>query len=587
MELTNQFIFGVGLLLTVSILASVVSSRIGAPLLLVFLVIGMLVGEQGPVGIHFDDIQGAHLIGSLALAIILFDGGLRTQTSSFRVGLKPALSLATVGVVITASVTGLFVSWLFNIHWMAGLLIGAIVGSTDAAAVFNLLHSRGLELKQRVQATLEIESGSNDPMAIFLTIALIDFLLGQYTSFGWGMAIEFASQMGIGALIGIIGGRGLTALINRLPLTPSLYSLLALSGGLLIYGIAAVIGGSGFLAAYLAGIILANRPHQAAQNIRRFHDGIAWLSQIGMFLMLGLLVTPSELLPVAGQAMLVAGVLILVARPLAVVICLLPFRFPWREQVFISWVGLRGAVPILLGLFPILAGVEGARDYFNIAFFIVLVSLIAQGWTIAPLARFLRIEVPHVTGASQRMELDIPGQHDHEFVGYQLQPRSEVVNWPANRVPLPKQARLLTLIRNGEPLDKPHHQTLQVGDYVYLLTTSRELPALDRLFGASAEQERLEEHRFFGEFVISADTPLGDLADAYGLKLPYKGAASELIGPHLYSRFKHQPVVGDRIRFEGFQLVVRELEAGKITKVGLKIARSPNKRAVKKRSNKN
>jgi potassium/hydrogen antiporter len=576
-EFTNHFIFAVGLLLVISVLASVISSRIGAPLLLIFLAIGMLVGEQGPGGIRFDDIQSAHLIGSLALAIILFDGGLRTRTASFRVGLKPALGLASVGVVITAAVTGVFVSWLFDIHWLAGLMIGAIVGSTDAAAVFNLLHSRGLELKQRVQATLEIESGSNDPMAIFLTVALIEILLGHHNSFGWGMLIEFVTQLGLGALAGIIGGRALTATINALRLTPALYPLLALAGGLLIYGSAAVIGGSGFLAAYLAGIILGNRPHQASQHIRRFHDGMAWLSQIGMFLMLGLLVTPSELVSVAPAAALVALVLIVVARPVAVVLCLLPFRFPWREQVFVSWVGLRGAVPILLGLFPILAGVEEAGIYFNIAFFVVLISLLVQGWTIAPMARLLKLQVPHSAGAAQRLELDVPGQRSHEFVGYRLGTQTEVVDWRAGRIPLPGRSRLLAVIRDGAPLEEPQEHTLKVGDYVYLLATVEELPGLDRLFGASQTQERLEEHRFFGEFVINPGICLGDLAEVYGLRLPDSVQADAQVDAYLYSRFKHQPVVGDRVDFEGFQLVIRELEGGRINKIGLKIARDPKK----------
>ncbi|HSP01033.1 MAG TPA: potassium/proton antiporter, partial [Thioalkalivibrio sp.] len=350
MELTNQIILLGSLVLLLSVLSSVVTARVGAPILLVFLIIGMLLGEEGPGGVVFHDIQMAHLFGSLALAIILFDGGLRTPVKNFRVGLKPAAVRATLGVMITAGITGMFAAWWLGLHWMEGLLLGAIVGSTDAAAVFSLLHGRGLELKQRVGATLEIESGSNDPMAIFLTIVLIELLISGPQNMGLVMLWEFIQQMGLGAAIGVAGGFGLVWVINRLDLSPGLYPLAALAGGLTIFGFAAQVNGSGFLAIYLAGLVLGNRPLQSSQNINRFHDGIASLSQIGMFLMLGLLVTPSALMHVAQDSLLIAGVLILIARPVAVWISLLPFHFPWREQSFIAWVGLRGAVPIILAL---------------------------------------------------------------------------------------------------------------------------------------------------------------------------------------------------------------------------------------------
>ncbi|MBN2887388.1 MAG: potassium/proton antiporter, partial [Chromatiaceae bacterium] len=412
MELTNQIILIGSLVFFASVLAGVVTSRIGAPLLLVFLLIGMLLGEQGLGGIVFHDIQLAHLVGSLALALILFDGGLVTPARQFRVGLGPALVLATLGVLLTSGLTGLFAAWWLDLHWMEGLLLGAIVGSTDAAAVFSLLHASGLELKQRVGATLEIESGTNDPMAVFLTIALIELLASAAPYPGLMVLVEFARQMGLGAALGVAGGLGLVALVNRLNMAPGLYPLALMAGGLSLFGLTSVLGGSGFLAIYLAGLVIGNRPLQFSQHIKRFHDGIARLAQIGMFLMLGLLVTPSHLLAVAPAALLVAAVLILIARPLAVMLCLLPFRFPWREQVFIGWVGLRGAVPIVLALFPLLAGLEHASIYFDIVFFVVLVSLLVQGWTLATAARLLRLEVPPTTHVVQRVELEIPGQQE-------------------------------------------------------------------------------------------------------------------------------------------------------------------------------
>ena len=578
MDLTNQIILVVGLLFLVSVLASVVSSRIGAPLLLVFLLIGMLVGEEGPGGLVFDDFQMAHLIGSLALAIILFDGGLRTRVDTFRVGLRPAVTLATLGVLITVVATGLFVSWAFGLPLLVGLLIGAIIGSTDAAAVFSLLHSHGLELKQRTSATLEIESGSNDPMAIFLTIALVEIIMGHHASIGLGLLVEFATQMGIGAVAGLTGGLLLALLVNRVPLTPGLYPLLALSGGLLLFGATSVLHGSGFLAIYLAGIVLGNRRLQSAQNIRRFHDGMAWLSQIVMFLMLGLLVTPSHLVAIAPQGLLVAGILILVARPLAVLISLAPFRFPWRDQAFISWVGLRGAVPILLGLFPLMAGVDDAFLYFNIAFFVVLISLVVQGWTIAPVARWLQLDVPPRSRVVHRMELDLPGQVEYELVGYTLASDSPALYKMVRRLQLPEPARLVAIIRSGQALSDPAEAILQPDDYLYILTPPERLPELDRILVAEHGPARLEEHKFFGEFVLNGDTPLDALASAYALDIPERGTEGETLSQYLQRLFKNRAVVGDRVKVNHMEFVVRAMEGTRITQVGLKLSTPPGPR---------
>jgi len=573
LDFANQVILIAGLLFLVSILASIVSSRIGAPLLLVFLVIGMLMGEEGPGGLAFHDIQTAYLIGSIALAVILFDGGLRTKVESFRVGLRPALTLATLGVVLTVAITGLITAWIFDLPPMAGLLIGAIIGSTDAAAVFYLLHAHGLELKQRIGATLEIESGSNDPMAIFLTIVLVEIVIGGHTNPGMGLLLDFIQQIGIGGAAGVAGGFGLTWAINRVRLTPGLYPLLAISGALLIFGLASVLQGSGFLAVYLAGLILGNQRVQSAQNIRRFHDGMAWLSQIIMFLMLGLLVTPSNLLGVAPQALVVAGLLILVARPLAVALCLAPFRFPWREQVFIGWVGLRGAVPILLGLLPLLAGVEHAYTYFNIAFFVVLISLVVQGWTVAPIARWLQLEVPPRSRVVHRMELDLPGQVEYELVGYTLEEDSPAIYKMVHRLQLPEGSQIVAIVRDGKPLREINTEILQANDYLYVLTPPDRLPELDRVLVAEHGPARLEEHVFFGDFVLNGDTPLAALASAYELKFPDQDNDEETLNDYLLRVFKQRAVVGDRVRLNNMEFVVRDIENGFIVRVGLKITR--------------
>ena len=553
-----------------SILSSVITSRLGVPLLLVFLVIGMLLGPEGPGGLVFENITLAHLIGSAALAIILFDGGMRTPSRNFRIGLRPAVGLATLGVLVTSGLTGLFAVWWLQLSWLEGLLLGAIVGSTDAAAVFSLLRSRGLELKSRVGATLEIESGANDPMAIFLTIVLIELILMPDQDFGLVVLLEFVQQMGLGALLGVGGGFALLALINRVSMAPGLYPLFAMAGGLAIFGLTGVLGGSGFLAVYLAGLLLGNRPLEASQNIKRFHDGIASLAQIGMFLMLGMLVAPSELPQVALDAGLLAAVLILLARPLAVWLCLLPFRFPWREQLFIAWVGLRGAVPIILALFPLLAGLDLAGYFFHVVFFVVLISLLVQGSTITPMARWLKLELPPTATRVQRTELDIPGQQEMELVGYQLAETTPVVREAWSSFRLPPTARLVAHLRGGRLLETLEILDLRAGDHLYIMVSPADLPDLDRLFVAAEVPERLTERSVFGEFALNGTAQLGAVAMAYGATVPPEQQGLTL-EEFLRAQLPAEPVVGDAVDLDRVRLVVREMEGARITRVGLKL----------------
>lgn len=575
MDFTTQFILLGAVFLLASIIMSAAVSRVGAPLLLVFLVLGMLAGEEGPGGIRFDNVQAAHLVGTIALAIILFDGGLRTRAETFRVGLWPAVSLATIGVVITAAITGVFAAWAFQLSWLQGLLIGAIVGSTDAAAVFSLLHVRGMELKQRVAATLEIESGVNDPTAVFLTISLIGLLSAGHAEVKGAILWDFAKQMTIGAVGGVATGYALAWLINRLNLVSGLYPLLAMAGGLATFGAATVLGGSGFLAIYLTGLVLGNHRLHSAQNILRVHDGLAWLAQIIMFLVLGLLVTPSALLDHAWLALAVALVLMLVARPVAVLISLLPFRFPRREQAYISWVGLRGAVPIILALFPLLAGLEHAQLYFNTAFFVVLVSLLVQGWTVAQVAYWLDLQVPASRGPVQRVNLDVPGQFEQEFVGYRVTAEAAAVGQSPRELYLPEGARVLTIIRGERSVPVDQVETLQPDDYVYLVAPGRAVAALDNLFAAMPQPDYLEEHHFFGDFALKGDARLGDVSAAYGFEID-PAIASRTLAEHLAQVFKRRPVVGDRHRFGNVEFVVREMQHGVITLVGLRLV--PKKR---------
>jgi cell volume regulation protein A len=571
MSFANQFIFGLGVLLLLSVVASRVSERLGAPLLLVFLVLGMLAGEEGLGRIAYDNFFSAALLASLALAVILFDGGLHTRFARFRTGFSPALSLATLGVVISSAITGVAASLIFDMSWLEGLLIGSIVGSTDAAAVFYLLRAHGLHLNDRVHSTLEIESGSNDPMAVFLTITFIGILAGQQEISFTALAADFGWQMGMGAFAGAAGGWLLAYVINNVRLADSLYPLFALAGGVVIYGLAATVESSGFLAAYIGGLMAGNYTHRASNSIRRFHDGMAWLSQIGLFLMLGLLVTPSALLPVLPGGLLTAFVLVFIARPIAVMICLAPFKFSWREQAFISWVGLRGAVPIVLGLFPLLGGLSGAYVAFNIAFCVVLVSLVLQGWTVAPVARWLRVQMPPAAQGKRLAEYDAPGGGKKNLVVYEVVEGSQVANATLRDLAFPPNTRFLALMRAEQAVPLTPLTVASPGDHVYLMSEPADQSVLDELFGSVATGSLHQQHRFFGEFVLAAEVRLSELVEAYGVRLPKGVSPDTSLGDLFSQKYRKRVVEGDRISLEEVELVARHLEDGRVSEIGLKM----------------
>jgi potassium/hydrogen antiporter len=567
-DIANQLILLGAFLLLLSIFVGLVSSRIGAPLLLAFLGLGMFFGEDGPGGIDFDNYFAAYGIGSLALAIILFDGGLRTDFASFRLAAWPALLLATVGVALTAALVGVAAHWMFGLGWIESFLIGSIVGSTDAAATFFLLHLHGVDIKRRVRSVLEVESGLNDPMAIFLTIACVQLLLARIEGASWFLLADFAQQIAGGALIGVAGGLALVWLINRLELAAGLYPIFALAFALFIYGAAQVTGMSGYLAVFVVGMIAGNRRHRAMQLVNRFHDGLAWLAQMVMFVMLGLLVTPSNLISRLIPAMLIGGFLVLIARPVAVVLCLLPFRFSWQEHAFVSWVGLRGAVAIFLGTIPVVVGIENALVYFDIAFGVVLVSLIVQGWTLAPMARLLDLELPPSPEPPRRVDVDLPAAGGRDLKIYTVGEGSRVSTRGVRRLLQMENTSVLGVVREGRLLRPRDLERLESGDSVMVIAPPEHIPVLDQLFGREAAPPR--DTGVFGEFTFKGEVPLQEVAAFYDLKVPDEERELRL-ADFVRRRLGRKPVVGDRLPVEGVELVVQDMAGDDITRIGIEL----------------
>ncbi len=561
----NTFILLGALLVLAGIFSSLVATRFGAPLLFVFLGIGMLAGEDGLGRIRFDDLRLTYLVGSLALAVILFDGGLKTHLSSFRVALRPALMLATVGVAVTTLVAGGFAMLALGFTPLEGLLLGATVASTDAAAVFFLMRSGGLRINERVGMTLEIEAGTNDPVAIFLTLAIVQLMLAGSEGSAWAVAIQLAEEVVIGGTVGLVGGWGLSWLLNKASLPAGLQPVFVVTGAIFIFAFAAVAEGSGFLAVYLAGLVVGNRPMRGFQSVMAFNDAATWFAQIGMFLVLGLLVTPSQLVNYAVPALIVSAGLIFIARPLAVFLSLLPFRFTGREQTFISWVGLRGAVGIFLASIPLLSGIPKGGVYFNVAFFVVLVSLLVQGWTITPAAKRLGLALPTLRHPARRSELDLPGELEYELVGYAVPADSPVLHETA----IPDWAKLAMVIRNNHVVLAADAGALRAGDHAYLLAAPWRAAQLDHLF-APPDEIADEDRGFFGEFTFRGDTTLAMLRDSYGIPVAADIADRTIAGLFAAARSKH-PVVGDRLRIGEVMLIVQETQGDRVSLAGLEL----------------
>jgi cell volume regulation protein A len=472
-----------GLLIGSSVLFSRASHRIGVPIALLFLLVGMLAGSEGIGGIAFEDYRFAFRVGSLALALILFDGGLNTPLAALRRSWAPAGLLATVGVVLTAGIIAV-PAHFWGLAWPQALVLGAVVSSTDAASVFAVLRGSNLHLKRRVGTTLELESGLNDPVAVILTTALTANLLQPGTEGPWQIGGDILLELAIGGALGAGLGYGGRWVLRRFPLpTGGLYPALTLALALLAYGVATLVHGSGFLAVYLAGMVLGNGPLPYHAGLLRVHDALAWLAQIGMFLILGLLVFPSGLIEVAGPGLGLALLLAIAVRPLVTALCLVPFRYPWRETLYIGWVGLRGAVPIVLATYPVLVGAAGADRIFHMVFFIVVANALVPGATVAWVTRRLGLQAsePPAPHAVLAIESRLP--LEGELMSFYIDAALIVAGVSLEDLDFPEGSSVTLIVRGNRLVPPRGGTTLEAGDHVYVLTTPEDRGLVQLMFG--------------------------------------------------------------------------------------------------------
>jgi cell volume regulation protein A len=555
------------LLVMAGIMSSLVALRFGAPLLLAFLGVGLLAGEGGPGGIKFDDVGAAFTVGSVALGLILFDGGLRTRYSTFRSVLGPAGMLATAGVLITAALTAPMAWLTLGLSPLESLLVGAVIASTDAAAVFFLLHAHGLRLRPRVNSTLEVESATNDPFAIFLTIVLVEILLVGNMSWT-GIIVLLVREALFGTIVGLVGGRAMVFVLNRLDLPQGLHAPFIAAGALVTFGFAQSVHGSGFLAVYLAGLVVGNRATRARSTLIAFLDAATWLAQIAMFVLLGLLAWPSSLPQRLLPALAIAAVLMVVARPAAVFLCLAPFRFSLRETTFISWVGLRGAVGIFLASIPLLVKLDKAQLYFDVGFVVVAVSLLVQGWTIPYAARKLRIAVSRDVVTAHRVELDLPGQLSQELVGYRVAAFSPYLRHGIT----PTWAKLTLVVREEHVLTPEEAGTAREGDHLYFLAPPERAQTLDRFF-VDMPPSMLPDARPLGDFFVSSETTLGALAEIYSLPVESEQTSTTL-SDYFLEQMGRTPRQGDMVRLGDVVLQAHTISESRLVTVGIQLEES-------------
>jgi cell volume regulation protein A len=480
-QTTAVLLVTLGVLLGLSALGSRVAGRFGVPMGLLFLGVGMLAGVGGIGGIVVADYHLAFRIGTTALALILFDGGFNTNFREVRSALAPATLLATVGVLVTAGLTAAGGHWL-GMAWPQAMLFGAVVASTDAAAVFSVLRGAGRAPQKRVAAVLELESGLNDPMAVLLTLVLIQIQLGGSASMARA-AVNIVLHIVVGGAVGFAIGFGGRIVLNRARLTRGLYPVLTVALGLLAFGVPTLLAGSGFLAVYLAGLVMGNGKVPDRSGVVRVHDSMAWFCQIGMFLLLGLLITPRELLPVAPRAIEIALFLGFVARPAAVLLCLLPFGYSVREMVYVGWVGLRGAVPIILATFPVLDGVPGSGALFNLVFFVVVINAHLPGFTVRAVTRWLRLESTEPPQPHALLEIASTEPLAGEVMSFYIEPACAAAGAAIADLPFPTGAAVMLVIR-GKQLIPPRGGTVIIpGDHVYVFCLPQDKLDVQLLLG--------------------------------------------------------------------------------------------------------
>ncbi|MBI5104505.1 MAG: potassium/proton antiporter [Solirubrobacterales bacterium] len=485
-----------GALLALGLIASLVAGRLRVPGLVLFLGVGMALGSDGAGWIDFDDYELARTVGIVALALILFEGGLAAGLPEIRPVLAPSISLALVGTMVTAALTGLAAMWIFDLSTKEGLLVGAILASTDGAAVFAIL--RGSTLRRRLARTLEGESGLNDPVAVLLVLGSIELLLDPAygaADFAW----LFVRQIAIGAAAGIAVGTLAAWTLRRARLASGgLYPVATLATVALSYGAADVLHGSGFLAVYLAGLALGTWPPLAQQTVQSFHEGLAWVAQLAMFLTLGLLVFPSRLDDVALEGTLLALALVVVARPVAAVLATAPFGFQLREQVVLGWAGLRGAVPVVLATFPVIEGVENSAEFFDIVFFAVLLSTVLQGTTFEPLARRLHVTTDEPALPRPLAEAGTIRRLGAEVLEFPVGPEDAAVGVPVRDLGLPREAVVNVIVREGQAIPPRGSTRVAAGDRLHVLyreEASREVMNLLRSWRAGPVGRRLRPPR--------------------------------------------------------------------------------------------
>ncbi len=569
LDLVNNSLLVATLLIMASVLTSLLAFRLGTPLLLAFLGVGLLAGNGF---IEFDNTQVAFFIGSIALALILFESGYNTRWRSYQLAAAPSLCLSTLGTLFCCVLVAVAAHYLLDFSWPMAFLLAAIISPTDAAAVFLLLRVGGITVRERVRSTLEIESGTNDPVAILLTALCIEVALKHqgvdFLDLGW----HFIAHLGLGALAGYLGGRLIAKIINRLDMEAGLYPIASLALALFIFAIAGKIGGSGFLAIYVAGLVLGNRRLRGGQSLRRFQDGLSWLAQIIMFVVLGLLADPNDLLRNLIPALIIAAILIFIARPVVTALCLWPFRFSIKERLFVGWLGLRGAVSILLALLPMAADVPNADDIFAISFLVVVFSLLLQGWTISPLAHALKLIVPEPPGPLKRMELDLPNELNHEIVTYDLQPGAPLLLQGQQN--LPAWATPLLLQRGGVTEAYQALKEIRAGDRLFVFVDADKIAQLDPYF-ATQPQRSMADTEFYGDLQFPAATPLAALTSLYGLTFP-NVLPQKTLGDLLAESFEGKYEVGDRITLGEVECVISELDdAEHVKMVGIALP-SPN-----------